>query len=291
MTQRHSEKVNPDSDPDVENNTFIIGGSPRSGTTLLNQILCACPEAPGNVTVSEAKFLEHYLHAYRMGKASYASDHEAFFGEMPEFAKLNQNILLMVLHAAFTHLDARCLVLKWPFVTPYIPELVELLPSVRILLMVRDPRDIVASLIKVGQRMEAAGKENPFCRSKLEETIRYFHDCYQPVYPLLESPQKKANILVVKYENLVLNTTDELHKLHEFSRLDLMGEYQNPADLQFDKSLWETHKKEWLTELSGQSISAASIGSWHDTLTPDEIVTVENLTQVFFSTFEYQTSD
>ncbi len=291
MNQQHSENELTDQDQNVEINTLVIGGSPRSGTTLLNQILSACADTPSNATVSEAKFLEHYLHAYRQGKLSYASDHKTFFGDMREFAKLNQNILLTVLRAAYSHLDAKCLLLKWPFVTPYFPELIELLPSVRIVLMVRDPRDIVASLIKVGHRMETEGKENPFSRSKLEETINYFHDCYRPVYPLLEIPQKKENFHVVKYEDLVLNTADELQKLHLFSGLNLINQNQNNTDFRFDKSLWEEHKKEWLTELSGQSISASSIGTYQNTLTPDEVMTIENQAQPFFSTFGYRSSD
>ncbi len=258
---------------------------------MMHQILSACAETASNVTVSEAKFLEHYLQAYRLGKSSYASDLEAFFGESREFASLNREILLTLLRAAHDHLGARCLLLKWPFVTPYGPELMELLPAVRMILMVRDPRDIVASLIKVGLRMEAGGKENPFGRTSLEKTIRYFHDCYRPVYPLLEIPEKKRRIHVVRYEDLVSNTAVELKKMESFLGLSVQAGGEGGSDLKFDKSLWEEHKAEWLTELSGRAISTASIGSSRDTLTSEEIAAIEDRTQTFFSAFGYRRSE
>ncbi len=273
--------------------TIFLGGSPRSGTTLLQSVLCSDKQT--NPLIREVTYLASMLGAYRMGKTYYTDEVEDYFQSREDLQQFSAEWTIAFLEKVRQrYAPATCLVLQSPELTKYFPELHELLPDAQFLISVRDPRDTIASLIEVGEKMKHSGttaqQKGAFLQTRdVAQLSRLYRSYYTPALKET-SATFRDRLRFVKYEGLTSHTATVLEQLRSFSGLELQdfnpaGEWQrNTIDFQ---QLSEADRPWWSNELYGKAIANSRIGRYRQILSVDEIAIVERECQDILHLFSY----
>ena len=272
---------------------FYVGGSQRSGTTLLQTILCQ--DGSTNPLIHEAKYFRHLLTAYRFGKRAFKGETCDYFRDPEDYRAFNARLLSDAL-AKFSEMfpGARHLVLREPHLTMCFPELHELLPDSRFLLMVRDPRDVVASMIRVGEKLAGQGlQEDGMARLFNSRNIPAIAAHYLSFYgPALQhnDPGYRRALLVMRYEDLVQSPQEQVEKLRTFTGLPLatldFGRDPDPGRVNYQAET--DYQSAWNTNLYGKKISFSRVGGHKEVLNEKEIRQVERHCEKFFEAFKYE---
>jgi len=271
---------------------FFIGGVNRSGTTLLQSILCS--DKTTNPLIHEASYLRNVVEAYVFGQQQFDEHNRYYFSsvdEMKNFTAQWAKAFLDKTRARYP--EAKHLVLKHPPLTSRFPALYELLSSVgeevHFFIIIRDPRDVVASLLKVGERLRAQGNpEGATLPRDMNRLGSYYMMCYMPALSH-QDPEYQRCITMIKYEDLVANPKPVIEVIRRASGLQL-EEFDVTSDWQhneIDYEGMEQEKNAWLSSLWGKKLSNARIGSYKKILTSDEISTLETVCAGPLKTFGY----
>ena len=70
---------------------FFVGGSPRSGTTLLAQVLCQAEKT--NPPIQEAQYFTQLIKAYQTGKTSAKETIKDYFFDDQDFQQFNFDLV------------------------------------------------------------------------------------------------------------------------------------------------------------------------------------------------------
>ena len=251
---------------------ILVGGAQRSGTTLLQTLLVNALQSPN---LPEAHILSDILVAYKRAKEFgnktgyfYATDDDlrAFF---QSFAA--RHVADIVAKAK----PSAALLLKDPNFIQVLDEAEDLFPrSVRIVCM-RDPRDIAASFVQIGQRQSAATKPGKYERRDINFISKKVLASYQP---LLHAG--RPNAVMVRYETVASDPKGALEALARDTGLDLALD-------RIDRPVWldaeARHEASWITELEGAEASPSSIGSFKRVLNGDEIAMVQQICEPIMS--------
>lgn len=270
--------------------SFFVGGSQRSGTTLLQSLLCE--DASTNPHIFEAGFLRAMVSAYQFGKSSMDGSTAHYFADEPalrEFSARWVGEFLEATRAAYA--PAEHLVLKEPHLTMLFPELAELVADARFLVILRDPRDTIASMVDVGRKqaaLDGPAAQSLFVRRNMVELSHHYKSFYAPVVNCT-AEAFRARTAFVKYEALVCQPEVELKKIRDFTGLALDG--LDPAStptetLVVDESV-PVESDAWATHLHGKGVSADSLGRYASVLTAEEIVAIEHECADVLQMFKY----
>lgn len=271
---------------------FFIGGSQRSGTTLVQTILCQDPSV--NPLIQEAKYLRHLMTAYRFGKAQFKTETKDYFKDMDSYLEFNKTIVRSFVKNARTLFPkAQHLALREPHLTMLFPDLAELMPRAKFICVVRDPRDVVASMIQVGERLGKEGiSQEPMARLFISRDVPALCRHYVSFYaPSLKSkkPGLRRRMLLVKYEDLVTAPEPQLDKLRKFTGIPLKNfdAGQDPDTGRVDYSKIDKYRKAWATEEYSQKITDARVGSYKKVLSDAEVAAVAENCSGFIQRFKY----
>jgi hypothetical protein len=251
----------------------FVGGSPRSGTTLLHSLLCTSPHA--NDYVGEATYLTHLMRGFRLGISNFGHTTYFFDGRI-EFRDYHRALVRSVMDDHHRHLgEPEYLVLKDPLLTPEFPVVSLLVPDARFVVSVRDPRDVIASRIKVWHRQNPDAPSEPTDRD-----IRRWCRLYvQSYWWITQWPEERADdLLLVSYEDLV----DPEGTKAQFARLEAFGlAGLDPEKMYGDKeNIWGTSP--WKTDLYGKGFQSSSVGRHEGELTRRQIrITEQNTSKVY----------
>lgn len=202
----------------------FVGGSPRSGTTLVQRILDCHPEIYGG---PEFDFVPSIVDLFRQMRNSIRSGRiDAFLDEkslVHTFRSLLAALLIPKLQAeGVTHLSE-----KTPSNVLAFAWLEECAPESRKILVIRDPRDVVNSMLEVGGRQRRRqGRAFGFTRDTVA-AVDYMNECLKAGIALAET---SANCLVIHYEDAVsdpLAVGNRIYRfigVHEMDELNLENE-------------------------------------------------------------------
>ncbi|APZ93679.1 sulfotransferase family protein [Fuerstiella marisgermanici] len=273
--------------------TYIfVGGSQRSGTSIAQQMLCQLPAA--NPYLHEASFLRSLVQCYVDARTNYDRNEHCYFDSVQEL----RNFQSGVVHAFLEGLTQRLskplhLILKEPHLTILWPFLFELVPEAKFLLMVRDPRDVIASMITVGEKLKRLGQQYLFVDRDIPSLCAHFLSFYQPAFAV-KSSEFRRQLGVVHYEELV---TDPQQTLVDITKFTGVGFDQIDLDAPLRPGMVKTEEfkksnffSPWTTELSGLNPSKTRIGNHVNVLTPVETALVEYHCADFFEWFGYRRS-
>ncbi|HEY1716877.1 MAG TPA: sulfotransferase, partial [Verrucomicrobiae bacterium] len=174
----------------------LLGGHPRSGTTLLEQVL---DSHPGIVSVEETEIFHDDAYAPIMKRLPDETPILSFLDPAP-------NDVIQLSRANYFRsaelflgkpIGGRLLIDKNPSLTFLIPALIRIFPEIKLLIALRDPRDVVLSCfmqpIPLGQVSSAY--------LTLENTVEEYTvmmSLWQTLAPLM-----KNSHLEVRYEDMV----------------------------------------------------------------------------------------
>ncbi len=197
---------------------FLVG-FPRSGTTLLDQILASHPRI---VVLEERETLRDVL-----------NDHAISDSRLTEFAHCDDGVLQKYRDGYWARVSGcmperprdKLFIDKLPLNTMMLPLIHRLFPSARIIFAVRDPRDVVLSCFMQSFEPNAAMRHF----FTLQSTVRYYT-------AVMEVGRQALSVFPgcmhrLRYEDLVEDTAAEAGRLLAF-----LGVEWEPAVLEFHKT-------------------------------------------------------
>jgi hypothetical protein len=257
---------------------ILIGGAQRSGTTLLQTLLASALDAP---ILPEAHILCDLLASFRRAKDTW---HKTRF-----YYRSDADLVSFFRCCADRHLadlvqsiGARsALVLKDPNFVQVDAEAAAVLPQAGRIACLRDPRDIAASFLRIGQREPREGQASKYRRRDIHFIANKILASYQPLLVRRAPPR------LIRYEALVANPEQTLKTLAGDSGLAL--------DIKrLDNAMWldpeARHEPSWISELEGKEASPASVGAYRLVLRPDEIAMVEQICEAIMVWGGYERS-
>lgn len=262
---------------------IIVGGAMRTGTSLLQNILSTSPTA--NDMMVECQYLTAQLSLYRTWRNEPERSLSDFFEDGDDFEDYTKSLVVdFLMRTHKQHGTPKHLVLKHPEMTPYFPLLAKLLPQARFVMTVRDPKDVIASMLAVAERQKKLGRTSNMrlAERDMEKLTNLFLSFYRGLNRI---PNKKPRRMIyLKYETFATDPKPLFPALMEFTGLDLT-KYDPTAEWKYARP--RSRNTAFDTDIRGKALSSSSIGNYKDALTTDEILTVEKTAEPFMRAFQY----
>jgi len=261
----------------VERNLVWVLGSPRGGTTWVGTQLLSY-----NTNIIDESEIGLHIGSTGGGFKQeivrdidlYSKDEEYFFSKTYEktWMYFLRKLILNRIFAQFPDSLEKITVIKDPTGGMIADTISQCLPNCKIVLLLRDGRDVVDSTLaafsKEGWMTKGLGS-TPLCSKEkrlefLEKWTRQWVKRTEIMMKTFDSHQKELCYLI-KYEDLRQNTKDELKKLYEFIRVKISDEKMEQV---IKKFTFETIPKEMKGE--GKFYRSASPGKWKENLDQEE---------------------
>lgn len=195
-----------------EKNTFIMG-FPRSGTTLLDNIL----DTQKNMLVlSERSIFAHLIDKFKMFK-NYPLD--IYKLSQPEINSLRQHYVKHITEQGFVIPKSGVIIEKEPHLTAALPFIKQVFPSAKMIVTLRHPLDVCMSCF-----------QTRFASNILNNELITMEDIverYIEVFTLLERYQNELAIQLhfIRYEDLVTDLKGEMMKTFDFMEVTPNDDY------------------------------------------------------------------
>ncbi|GAA5170277.1 tetratricopeptide repeat-containing sulfotransferase family protein [Viridibacterium curvum] len=187
--------------------TFCVG-APRSGTTVIGSLLSEGPTA--FPMLPECSFITQLIRQFRdILTGADQARFEAFAKTPGDLINVYRPALegfLRNAHSHFVSIPATHLILKDPELSTYLDCLQFFFPRFKVVCVVRDPRDVVASSMRVNKKLG-----NP---RTLEEVIAHSFSYYQCVAH--SSLARKGDVHFIHFERVLRKEEDEFARLESY---------------------------------------------------------------------------
>ena len=260
-------------------NLNIIGGAPRSGTTLLQAVLSQARGAAP--LLGEARFLKHLLGFCREVHNTWDDDSHYYFSSRADAIRIAQAATDKLFDELAVRYNATSVAVKSPELTQWPEELHMILPTARKYVVLRDPRDVMALQWAATERELNGGFSPTMVDEELLkvvdpadergvvpelsfEIVRALTEKFLSYYPL----ELLSDWTRVSYESLVRTPSETVAYLERQSSLaldyDPATEWKN---VEFD-FLRESQSAEgaWHSEHWGRPMTQERIGVHRETL-------------------------
>lgn len=268
-------------------NFLFVGGAQRSGTTVLQKFLCL--DTRTSPKVAEASYLRTLLQAYRQARGDFQHDTRDYFTDHDDLRRFHAGLIYLFLNRTLARMQGSdVLVLKEPHMTMLFADLFELVPEARFVVTMRDPRDIMASMIDVGRRMQQQGQTHFFQLRDIEQLSNYIKSFYAP---LLNSKDQafRDRFLIIRYEDLINHTHDVRNRLRAFTglALDFTDSEMVATAKQRGATSQQPRYRPWYTDNETAPLNASSIGRYSEVLDATEIAAAERHCEDLLTLFRY----
>ena len=251
-----------------------MGGVPRSGTTLIHAVLCSTPAT--NPGIAEDRVLRHIALSHEECLAQFERHVQAVFPDREALRDFHrEQATRYIAHLATVWPAARRLVVKQPMLTMNFPTLAELLPEARFVIVVRDPRAIVASLLEV-DRKEVEGTGKPRFGGTVEAYIALMDAYWRPSLTHF-SRTGSGRCAWLRYEDFVRAPRAAARRLGEAGGVDLRSyDPDHPWRGWSEGTTTREDRRDWPTfaALWGQPVEDSRIDAWRDSLTSEQAATI-----------------
>ncbi|MFV9644589.1 MAG: sulfotransferase family protein [Desulfobacterales bacterium] len=230
-----------------ERRLIFVGGSPRSGTTLVQNMLDSHPLILGG---PEFLYLTNIVEL--RGKVHFSISQgwiDIFFTK----DDVDRHIVSLIERLFLPLADKnQCEFYseKTPMNILVFSELIELFPEAHFIHIIRDPRAIVASMKQVKERAVDKGLKPPPFTENLATSIEYVKKCFNAGFTAIQNAPGK--VLTIVYEQLLTNPEKETKRICKYLGIEWNDLMLYPGD------------KEHLGE---QAITTNSNEIWYDSKT------------------------
>ena len=265
----------------------------RSGTSLLQQVICTSVDT--NPFINGCRYLTGQLELYVKYVGSDSLYIDDYFENKSKFKAFTKSIIESILSETWAcNGRPNALVLKNPELSIYIPWLADLLPDAKFVMSVREPKDTITSMIKVGERQKKDGINSFLANvgSNIDVLSNTYNNYYAPTLKNLktEGLNLERRVLFVRYEDTVNRPDEMIAKLSRFcgispGRLPEDGDWEKSSSTKkiSQHARWRTY----LTELSSKPISNKSIGSYETVLSAADCAKVDERCRAIREAFKY----
>lgn len=231
----------------------FVGGAPRSGTTMLHALLCTSPNV--NDYVAECRYFTTLLEPLSTALKQYKFYSQFYFDSEANLLRYHATLLSKVLCDMRSHLGSPAiLALKDPYITPQIPFLVQINEAIRSLVVFRDHRDCLASIVRAERKGGVVVDEERFMRICRE---------YNGIYTSLIGQYSvlSGRVVLIRYEDLVVGDCSDLFQRVGVEGVDVAKLWSSSKT---DVSHYADHN--YYSDLFGKPIDKQRIGYYRDVL-------------------------
>ena len=272
---------------------MLVGGAMRSGTTVIHRALCTARNS--NPFIAESWFLNSLMGVFRTCMSAYDLGLADQFGDPKNFIDLIKfNIQSYFNIVSEKYGNPEVLIFKHPGLTPHFADIGEMFPQIRFVVVMRDPRDVIASMREVARRHRQGGVQSPHSSAT---TIADFCRQYGSYYgALLHNQEKIADRLIfVRYEDAVTAPQETITKIGDLIGASYVAdeithfneEHAGSNYLNKDKRLKDTFSGAYWSDMYTKDISSEKIGSFQHSLTPVEIEEIQSRLNAIGKWFRY----
>lgn len=275
-----------------ENSVVFVGGCMRSGTTLVQRILSAGKDV--NPLIAECQYLNSLVSSYRQCLDGFDLFGADYFGDVATYHAFNRKVLRDFLEMVRRKFQNPVhLVLKRPELTFHFSALAHLLPEARFVLVIRDPRDTISSMLEVARRHEERSVPSPLSElgrnmERLSSLLlRYYQD------PYAHPEHLTGRLMTVRYEDIVTDGRQTLAALERFTGISLSESGLAAPDPKIVSGAWQSIQSDaaysgafWSANWMGP-VNADSIGRHRQSLTSAEIAAIERCCDGLGRKFRY----
>lgn len=216
-------------------NCVMISGPMRSGTTVLQRVLTTASGSNGVVPEFGGA-----LAAYVRGRNKLHGEQlvaEAIRSEFVTFWQKNGRPELLIA--------------KDPLITEHIRRFVDLTPKVRHVISIRDPRDVIQSVLTIQSKMLATADYPVTVITKHNEIgiVNYI----MKIYEAIQRIESRPNVMLSRYEDLVVRDEGLRQRLSDFIGREVSYSPEN-SDL-------HPNDRYFSTAISGRDISPSRVGT------------------------------
>ena len=190
---------------------IYIVGSPRSGSSLIYNAVCS--NELFNIAMPENHLVTNFTNSFfKQYQRNTQIEENYFFDSLEDTKFYFKDCLKKFFVKIADKYKVNNLVLKSITLAPNINILNIIYPEITYIMTIRDPRDIIASMINVGIKQKNLNMENQFPENiellcnKINQSYRLFLDNHQKKF-------LSNNVHTIKYENFVNNPGEELNKM------------------------------------------------------------------------------
>jgi len=271
---------------------IFIGGINRSGTTLLNGLICSAEGT--NPLIHESSYLKSIVSAYHTGLQKYEEHTRYYFESKKHLLDFTSHIFSEFIKLTSSKYQCpETLVLKHPPLTPNFPYIYELAQNenlrIQFLILVRDPRDVIASLLRVrGKLQKTNDSEWKTLPRDMRTLSEYYNMTYQPALTS-SNPGYLNSLAVIKYEDLVLNPPVVIDAIEKKTGISIPASAVTDGweRSNIDLAALESANNAWTSDGWGKGITSSNIGSYRNVLTTDEVMQVNRYCSFPMKKFGY----
>ena len=265
---------------------FVVGAA-RSGGTLLYSILCADPAL--NPMLQENHFVSDAAASFERGRRRLGIEGDNFFDSADDLRDFYTSWIRAFLdRVRRRYPPARIVAIKSLNLSGRFHVLHALLPEARFIVTVRDPRDIAASMVRVGERQADLRGQSQYPRD-MRVLSHYIMEPYQIALSDNQIPSLRQVTHIVRFEDLVANVVQTMTSLDEAFGLGLdPSTWKKPwsrSEREFSDS--KRHTNPFYSEHYGQDINKSVVGSYKDILSLQEVAIIERECRPLMTRFDY----
>ena len=262
MEKGRSQSGNPQTgNSQLGNRLVFVGGSPRSGTTLMQSMLDSHPDICGG---PEFDLIPDIVGLRNKLRASVASGRTSVYGSDKD---VDREVGLFIEGLLLPYADSRhCRTLseKTPWNVLAFEDLLEIFPGARFIFCVRDPRAVTASMLRVSKRAREKGLLSPSATRNIAAAIKTIKRTNKAGFEAVGSSDR---VLTVSYEQSVADPEKETKRICAFLGLPWSEEMIRPGDKKHDgekvlDGVWH------YSEMYDSNPDPGRVRKWRDQLTP-----------------------
>jgi hypothetical protein len=228
---------------------------------------------------AELKLIPEWMEKWKQDRRNFASLLSTHLGVSPDVIDDAYRAKVMVLLERFrAHTKKARIAEKTPNNVFFFAHLHALFPESPMIHLIRDGRDVVASLLSVPW-VDPDGKPTPYTQS-VERAAKYW---VAGVTAGLRARSRLGDrILDVRYEELVQDTEAVMRRV--------LAHVAEPWDARVLHHSEAAHQPagETSAEQVNRPVYTSSIGRWKDTLTPEDLSTVERVAGAVLAQLGYR---
>ncbi|MGV2829120.1 sulfotransferase family protein [Myxosarcina sp. GI1(2024)] len=245
---------------------IFVAGAPRSGTTLVQNMINSHPNICGG---PEFLFLREIIN---LRKKIHQNIERKILSELCSLEEADR-IICSLIESFFLPLAERNNCQFYSEKTPenilVFPDLIELFPASYFIYVVRDPRATVSSLLQVGNRYREKKISGGKYTRDLQSAIEHTKNCLEFGFTSVKTTPEK--ILVLLYENLVTDPKSETQKICDFIGIEWSKQMLNPEQFNHIGEKAITKNGIWYERKTfNRNPSSKEIDKWKNLLTSNQ---------------------